>query len=675
MSRPGTSHHVRKASGRWDNSDWADDSPSVGSPTSRQFAYRDRDGRDSRDYSEDRYRPRARDPATGSRAALEPTRSDKKCLAQAEADIAKLLSQSHKALADQVKWSTKKDQELRVFQRRENDYKKAGEGRFPAMAESQERHRALWKKQEELYDNEIAKVEALSDKVYNNLAHEIVECLPVGEIKTNQIIEGVKQDIQRLVREAMSTASGRIETLEKEVLSLKESRTEMLKELAKERENTAFVVEKLTKDKESQAPVLKRLIDAQDNLAAERKKFTEQQKTIEEEHKRQSTVLNDLVQEVEKVRSRNALYEIQAKAMETVRKDNAALHTQVSDLQMQISSLKACVERVDAQCTTLKEASQVTQSEATTDTNKTPNAEKLADLERRMNDYGSRILNFNAKDCSEIIKKVQVYPSWENLEARLKRLHIAFEEQIGQMKRAASDNKDASAMKKELDSKFADLSKTLISFIQEYSSRMKEDTDQFDRRLKTLEADKNADKNTAKEADKAPTAPVVAGAAPLQAPVLVADEQAISRRPDSIASDVALIRQDLNAWRNEVDQRCAANEGMILNMDKQFQNITTTEMARIIVDHIKKIPPAFVSQDMQNFHDRLTKVETWQTETMQRQIPLKKWTANMSRYMPDELKKRSAPDEHHQDRQDKRARIESRGAPQGNGAVQVLQLH
>lgn len=673
MSRSSSSHHGRRPSGRWDNSeDWGDNkSPASASPTNRRFfshSYRDRDDRDSRnsrDYPDDRDR-RPREPDHGrdspisratqaawSRTDVQP---DKKSVEKAEADIAKLLWRSHNVMVDQVKWSTKKDHEYKVFQRRESDYKRAGESRFPAIVESMERHRASWKKQEEVYDNELAKVEALRDQVHNNLAHKLVECLPVGEIKTRQIVDSVKQDVQKLVKETTATVNGRVETLEKEVLSLKESRTGMLQELAKERENTAFVIEKLTKEKESQAPILKNLTQERESLAVERKNLVEEQKTLVEEHKRQATLLNDLAKQVESMRSRDKLSETQAKSIESLSRDNTALRTQVSELQAQVSSLKSHVERVDTQTVAFTQA---IHSQATVDANK---AEKLADLERRVNDYGSQIADFNFEECSDVVKKVLVYPSWESLETRLKQLNSAIQEQIGNVKRGGNDNKDISDVKKELDGKFADLSKKLISFIQEYSSRMKEDTDQFDNRLKALEADKN----TVKETDQTPTVSVVAGVPPPQEMAPVVNGEAISARFEVVTSEITHLRHDLDVWRNEVDLKCAANEAMILNLDKQFQNITTQDMARIILDHLKKIPPFMLSPDMQNFHERLARVETWQSETQQRQIPLRNWTAKVSRHMPDDMRKRGAPDGQHQNRQDKRARVEN-GAQERNG--------
>lgn len=348
----------------------------------------------------------------------------------------------------------------------------------------------------------------------------------------------------------------------------------------------------------------------------------------------QATSLRKLEVENEGLRSRHVLYETQAGELATLRSEYERLQREVNSGEVQIPGFEALkqekeqlgnqVSGLQAQLETLFEqvksqqaefatSLQQVRSQASNDRIESGWAARMADLERQVKEHDSHVSGFPASVTSVVVEKTA------DLEQRVNEhdKHVS----------SFDINEYSEAVDKLLAfPNWADLDGRLQG---------------LENRIQRL-SDAHQD-----------------------------DLRGIQGRPDEnfgMRNEQATLRRDLIALREELTEANKANEAMILNLDKQFQNMSTLDMAHIIMEQLKRLAPASVSMDVQNLHERLADVESFKKDQAKRNEALKKFTIDATGAFSGRNGKRSQEDDMLSGREEKRQRVDGLNGA-GNGLV------
>lgn len=205
--------------------------------------------------------------------------------------------------------------------------------------------------------------------------------------------------------------------------------------------------------------------------------------------------------------------------------------------------------------------------------------QELAALKERVDAHDKELSDFDAREHSGAMEKLVHYPPWEDLSARL-----------------------ASCEKPVRD--LGNFDQRLETFSDGVVQNVRNAKAAFEERLKALEA-------RAFPASRAGPAAGVVPPSPQLPPASRAIEQASLVELKKNFTD---LQDETKAVRGEFAETRKAHELMIRVLDSQFKNMTTSEMAQIIFDNIKRLPQNTALLDVHNFHERLASLEKAQQE-------------------------------------------------------------
>lgn len=501
----------------------------------------------------------------------------------AAAQVAKLHFQLQDLLTEKVKWSTKKDAELKGLRRRDQDYKKIAAGsQFPAVAESFQRYQQHHKQVEAAIEKELAKVNSQLQNLTENYAQMLVKALPISEIKTRHIIDAAKGEISRAQE---SASDGRVEKLEQQFSSL---------------------------------------VEAQ---------------------KKQAEDLSAVKKENEELRARNALYEAQATELASLkthheqlqlRVDSQGTHeleiialkqereqlvAQISDIRTQLAGL---VERFDSQQANFNKSLGDVRTQTNTNAALTNEAlrEDLVTLVQRVDMHDNQLSSFDATEYTEAMDKLLGYPSWDDLDSRLsKQQDTARDLQnltISVVNLREDVEKRLVSAQKASDETFTGFMSKIVETCASIVEDAQTKATQVEDRVKALEALVSSTSRAASVAGATSSSHQAAAS-----PTIVNENSSVVEVKTALSAlknDFNILRNDINAFQTQAMETRTAHEIMIHGLDTQFKNMNTMDMAQIILENLKRLPQSTVSLDMQNFHERLANLEEFQRDqTRQRQ--------------------------------------------------------
>lgn len=489
--------------------------------------------------------------------------------AKAVADIANLQRQVHDTLVDKVKWTNKKEVELAGFKRREADYRRASAGNHFYLEDTIKRHMATSKKLEADLDKEIAKCDALLKHLVDEWGNLLVQCLPVGDIKARQLTDVAKAE---MAREHKSTGNP-LEKLEEQLASLQDTQKTYATDLSKlQKEN-------------------------------------EELRARSASYETQVTELATLKAQHEDMRAQlNAVHSTDSE-VQTLKQDRETLKSQLSDLQVQFTAFVAQTKSQQAEfASSLERVRQPGPAAATVSTANTVAMQDFTTLKTQVNELDNQLNNFDIKEHSEAMAKLLDYPSWNVLESRIQERANNFQlrSELDGIKKTIADNKEAS------DQNYVGFSNKIIQTIGKLVGDAKSKAEQVGNRIKPLE--ERVDAVTLAIA-KSPPPATSNGAINETRPTA---ELATGSTLSILQSDLAKLRNEVSAIKTNSNMAIAAHNTAIESLDDQFKNLTTTELAHSILEHLKKLPPTMISLDLQNFHERLTNLETFQQSQAKR---------------------------------------------------------
>lgn len=611
-------------------------------PTSRRDSDRSPDYtgdrfRDPRDRDRDRdrnERPRNRDsnerhPPSRDREPIPPPRRNQAEQGRAQDDaarmssekavgeVAKLQRQLIDVLVDKVTWTIKKKAELKGFEKRQSDLN----GRcsqYPAVYDALRRHQLEYKKQEAEFDKAISKTDSRLHELSENYGSLMVKHLPVGEIKTRQLIDDVKAES---AKELKSNLDNRFQELEQQLASLQGDQTSQAADLSNLRKENSEL----------------RTQNGQMQLALSSR--------ASQDHE-----------------------------IETLKQEKGDLAFQVLELQTQVAGL---VKRIDSQQADITSLQQ-TKSQLAPDVPDVALRHDFKAMEQRVNELDNQLSSFDATEYTEAMDKLLGYPCWKALDSsicsqqtELQRLHDEFQG----LQNSVADAKELQHVKDSIvsnkvahEESIAGFSSKIVESVANMVSGVQSRAKLVEGRVKILED---------REATTMPRATSIAGAVSPQSsssavngndfvaePVFIDRVEAVESATKAHQNELNNLRNKLNDLRNDVE----AHETMVESLDDQFNNMTTSEMAQIILEHISRLLPARSLLDMQNFHERLFNLEA----SEQKRTTDEKKTWDWGLAFVNELEtstKRSLTDDEASNLPQKRQRLEGL-----NGAANELDV-
>lgn len=500
--------------------------------------------------------------AANANANMDPENAD-----QATSNIAKQLILLYEAQADWVQTKTKRDVVCEGLRQRLATYDRHG-GKTalePSVAEAWQKQHDHLKQEEDKFNKELAKIESRFNTYAHEYARLLVKELPIGEIKERHLIDAAKSELTREGKSAptpISTATNedaRIQKLEKQIASLVESQQNQQADFAR----------------------LMKVNDEQRSKIA----LYETQAADIAALKTQSEQVHQLQQQQDKLSN-----EIRINDTEALKQENAALKSQVSELSnlvKQIDSRQADISK------TLQEATiQFNQSIAASPGRAEPVKalelqvkaleSQVRPLESQVKEHDKILSDFDAEEYAAAMSKLINYPDYSELEKTLNG-------QGNEQKRLSLETHGLSQKSINIVSRVANVENRLVTVesqivnLQEFSNKVIETCGDIVQRLE----------GKVDRLSKQPSSEVPA--------------EKLEKLRESVENE-------LRTLRNEFRESLKAHEMMIMGLDDQFKNMSTTDLANIIFDHLKRLLPTLVPLDAQNFHERLVDLEAFRQD-------------------------------------------------------------
>lgn len=516
---------------------------------------RDRDrrlplsARDERDRaSMESYAPREN---SESRVQVDTSKMD---IGQAGAELASLLRRLFDLMAERGRLTTKKDTDQKLHRRKEQDYNDmSGNAQFPGVADSFQRHEAAYRKTQDATEKQLAKLNDQIKSLTDTLPDRLVKAVPFSDIKTRQIIETVKGEM------ALQPApDDRLEKLEKQFKMFAEDLTKVKQENETLRaQNVSYEAQatELATTLKTKCEQIQGLVDSQ--------KAREQEITAFKERE------NEMAKEM------------------------SALRTQLNSLLVQIQSqkdefMKSLPVSVDA-----------------------ASVQDLTTLKQRVDEHDNQLSSFDATEYTEAMEKLVAYPSWEALSCDLNKHNSA----IQNLQKPAADT---SNLQQNIEQHFMSVKETSETKFKEFSTKIVEACTSLidDIKMKTVQVEKRVKDLEALDSSRVRSVDGVMPSA-LQAPSAgrVNEDESLSELKKHVEAlrgeikNVQNVQDQVAILRRQTDETRTAHEVMIHSLDSQFKNMTTIEMAQIIMDNMKRLPQSTIPLDIQNFHERLASLE------------------------------------------------------------------
>lgn len=502
-----------------------------------------------------------RDTSVTATANMDSGRADR-----VQADIAKQLVLLHEAQFDLGKWTSKKDFVLEGFRQRVATYEKHGgkNALEPAVVEAWRKHQEHFKQEEDKFEKELAKIKDKIKDSADSYAHLLIKSLPVDELKERDLIDAAKLELAKRFEPApASPIEDRTHKLEKQMASLLESQKaqeagyiKLMNENKEQRERLALY--------EAQAADIAALKTHQDQL--------QQQLQVQ--------LSNKVPRDAE---------------IETLRQEKEALKSQVSAFQTQLVEL---VERIDLEQARLSKSLQEIKNQLNTSTTmpSDPSGQlkavetQVKALVSQVQEHDKVFSNIDAEEYAETVTKLIKYPDYPELKRML-------DSQESEIKRLSQGTNGLGGEVANVKLEASRTSKRLTTIESRSELVLREFSDRV---IETCGKEVQGLKDSVEKLQTQSEAPAAA--------------EDIQRLRD----DHNRIENALGLLRNEVRQAYNAQEMMITALDEQFKNISTLDMANIILDNLKRLPTTLVPLDMQNFHERLVDLERFRQEYIRR---------------------------------------------------------
>lgn len=530
-----------------------------------------------RDSDKDRDRDHRPHPSTSSAHAMghstretqDPRASDIK-LDNAKADLASLHRDLWDLMAERGRLFTKKETEEKQSRSKEKDYNNmAGNSQFPAVEESYRRHMDAHKKAIEAIEKELAKVDQKINKVMNNYLERVIKAVPLSEIKYRLVADSVKKEFAH----QKPAPDNHVEKLEEQLASLvatQKSQADDLDKFKKENDelralNASYEVQAAQlATLKTQCDQIQALVDAQNSR--ERELVTQEQKRNE-------------------------------------------LAIEVSTLRIELASLRESVEsRKDELQKSLDEAKLQNSHAIPADA---ASKQELVILKERVDAHEKQLSVFDKDEYTEAVEKLVGYPLWDDLSPRLDKHDKDIQGLRNSVASANNIREDMDKRFKTSDEQFEKFSNVIVETCARMIDGIKKKIQAVEDRLQGLEARAPLASRAASVAGVVPPSPQLPSASRV---IEDASLLELKKHVATLRDEIKVVAEEVGVLRRQADETRTAHELMIHSLDSQFKNMTTVEMAQIILDNIKRLPQNTISLDMQNFHERLASLEEAQQE-------------------------------------------------------------
>lgn len=519
-------------------------------------------------------------------------------ITQAVAGIAQTYHKLCDAVVDKAKWANKKDVELRGYQRREADYKNAHAGmKHFTIEEAMRKHQFAYEKRKTFIDKEVDKADALIKKLTEDLANLLVKHAPVGEIKGRPLIDMAKAEV---IKDPTPTSTDkRFEKLETQLALFQETHKAQTSEL--------------------------RIL----------KKENEELHAHHASYKAQSA---ELTAQLEQLQAKLGANILSGNEIQTLKQDMKKHGSHVSDLEAQLAAFVAQVKTQQTDfAESLEQAREIVPAIAAVPSD-SASTQDFEALKQQVKELDKQLNNFDIKEYSEAMGKLLNYPPWDALDARVRRteahgLREDMQSRLQNIENTINTNEES----------YTGFSNKIVVKVGEWANYAKQQAAQTDSRMKALEDRVAAISEPMSVATAVSSQPASSNAAVNETRTAV--QSATEASMENLHADCLRLRHDLNSIQNNIDSTLRAHTTAIESLDNQFKNLTTPELAHIILEHLRKLTPSsMVSPDLRNFHERLDILERFQRGQAKRDDSLQKRAMSLSEKLKVSSKRSLADD-------------------------------
>lgn len=329
---------------------------------------------------------------------------------------------------------------------------------------------------------------------------------------------------------------------------------------------------------------------------------------------------------------------------DALKKAYSSLDKKCESHVQEIEALKKENERFTSELVSVKESHAALaklvdtqqQAQASTATASTDNLRKdlltlkqRVDIhEQRVNVHETQLSGFDASEHHNAMAKLLFYPVWPALEGRLQELQ----------KDVAGLQTGSQRQQTDLTVHTADVERRFKNYLESSSELLGQCVGGLSNRLKALES---------------PSAAVTLSQASSDNDIASSRVSWNGLDATALQNEINRLQQELEVLRDDFTQTSTAQEIMITTLDDQFKNMTTTEIAQIILEHLKRLPN--IPVESQSFHQRISTLEDYQKRSCKTDDLMRNWALNETQ---DVYKtKRMLAEENRQEQLAKRVRV------------------
>ncbi|KAK7747963.1 hypothetical protein SLS53_001215 [Cytospora paraplurivora] len=507
-----------------------------------------------------------------------------------KAEMEKAIRAIYDIMVKEAQLLSKRDIETKAFRRREHDYnnKVAGAKQFPAVNELFAKHNKLYKETVEQIDKDIDGLATSKAKVINNLTEcftNAVKALPINEIKTRQVIETMKEGSAREISSSQPGQDDRLQKLEDLVNSLNSKQQAQDIELA----NLKKLNNKL-RTGESKAEILEK-----------------EKEQLRSENLYLKTQLDAFVKRVGTIEEWKAVFptEVDSQLLDFGHALEQAKSEWSSNIATQITSNVVQDDTTHEQIAALGQKDDALSAE-------------IAALRKYVDGHEGLLANVEIERLDDTIEKVSEYPKYAVLNDRFS------SQQAG----VAGLRDSLHSIKQELEDDLAERFKGFSDKVVELCGRRLDGMGQRVDKLETAASSAAANPSITIPVSQAGISNAESTSA--SGPKLASDLEGISSRLDAVESrftteesrmtatgssidslqgQVNAIHAEMVAIRDLMDQRYGALETMVESHDDQWKNLTTSQLAQYIFEHLSRLQPSQLTPELQHFHTRISDLE------------------------------------------------------------------
>ncbi|KAL1854877.1 hypothetical protein Daus18300_011295 [Diaporthe australafricana] len=567
---------------------------------------RDRERRTDRDRERDSDLNRTHEPQDQT-AKMDPD--------QASAELAKALRQINDLMTQKTQLSLKKDAELRAYHKRKQDYERqiSKPMQFPAVQDTFQKYQNHHKQNLAAIDKELANLASKEDATFSKCAQTLVRALPINEIKIRQFLESAKGGLGLVTTSSHSAQDERLkkleqrqvgfeETMRKEMTSLREAKELQASELARYRESDRLRADSAKENEQLQVQVA--------SLKSEVATLTGRVELAEPLEALRAHV-NKQVESLE-AEIRNVLEHAKSQATTSAAQDNVNAAQDRTLLQM--AALEQKCEELSQE---VKDLSKTSES----------HTEDIANLNTSVDDHEDLLSKIDVERLDQTLD--QAMTDYTALDTRVAGHDLAIDE----FKRSVAESlaRLPENMPTDLPPSFTKWSEKFVGFC---GTKLDEHTAQ----IKTLQDSKSAmgTISSAEAAMAQASRPAMESTANIGTS-LASELEAVATRVTSAESrltevesksvaieskvtasqetvpamqtSMAALQDSITNLGSQADLRYGALETMVESLSSQWNNMSTTQMAHVILEHLSRLQPAQLVPEIRHFQERLAEVE------------------------------------------------------------------